>query len=62
MEIAEIKRTIYLNKIETEHRKLDTEVRLLENNFPVDNNKIKTLKKKKLQLKDLLLKLSFSKM
>lgn len=62
METAEIERTIYLNKIETEHRKLDTEVRLLENNFPVDNNKIKTLKKKKLQLKDLLLKLSFSKM
>jgi hypothetical protein len=48
---------IYRNKVETEHRKLDTEVRLLENTFPVDNNKIKTLKKKKLQLKDLLVRL-----
>jgi len=54
METAEIERMIYRNKVETEHRKLDTEVRLLENTFPVDNNKIKTLKKKKLQLKDLL--------
>ena len=47
METAEIERIIYRNRVETEHRKLDTEVRLLENNFPVDNNKIKTLKKKK---------------
>ncbi len=54
METTEIERMIYRNKVETEHRKLDTEVRLLENTFPVDNNKIKTLKKKKLQLKDLL--------
>jgi hypothetical protein len=57
METAEIERMIYRNKVETEHRKLDTEVRLLENTFPVDNNKIKTLKKKKLQLKDLLVRL-----
>ena len=60
METAEIERITYLNKIETEHRKFDTEVRLLENNFPVDNNKIKTLKKKKLRLKDLLLKLKLN--
>ena len=60
METAEIERIIYRNRVETEHRKLDTEVRLLENNFPVDNNKIKTLKKKKLQLKDLLLKLKLN--
>ena len=58
METAEIERIIYRNKIETEHRKLDTEVRLLENNFSVDNSKINTLKKKKLQLKDLLRKLN----
>ena len=58
MEIAEIERITYRNKIETEHRKLDTEVRLLENNFSVDNSKINTLKKKKLQLKDLLRKLN----
>jgi len=57
METTEIERMIYRNKVETEHRKLDTEVRLLENTFPVDNNKIKTLKKKKLQLKDLLVRL-----
>jgi|TARA_B110000908_G_C9954249_1_gene313917 hypothetical protein len=58
METAEIERITYRNKIETEHRKLDTEVRLLENNFSVDNSKINTLKKKKLQLKDLLRKLN----
>ena len=57
METVEIERTLYRNKLEAEHRKLDTEVRLLENNFPVDNNKIKALKKKKLQLKDLLVRL-----
>ena len=57
METTEIERMIYRNKVETEHRKLDTEVRLLEDTFPVDNNKIKTLKKKKLQLKDLLVRL-----
>tara|TARA_Y100000296_G_scaffold43782_1_gene50239 strand:+ start:2019 stop:2204 length:186 start_codon:yes stop_codon:yes gene_type:complete len=60
METAEIERIIYRNRVETEHRKLDTEVRLLENTFPVDNNKIKTLKKKKLRLKDLLLKLKLN--
>ncbi len=57
METAEIELIIYRNKLKSEHRKLSTEIRLLENNFPVDNNKIKTLKKKKLQLKDLLVRL-----
>ena len=57
METAEIERIIYRNKLETEHRKLDTKVKILQNNFPLDNNKIKTLKKKKLRLKDLLVKL-----
>ena len=60
METAEIERITYRNRVETEHRKLDTEVRLLEHCFPVDNNKIKTLKKKKLRLKDLLLKLKLN--
>ena len=58
METAEIERIIYRNRVETEHRILDTEVRLLENDLPLDNNKIKTLKKKKLRLKDLLVKLN----
>ena len=58
METAEIERIQYRNRLESEHRKLDTEVRLLENDLPLDNNKIKTLKKKKLRLKDLLVKLN----
>tara|TARA_R110000744_G_scaffold360498_1_gene468014 strand:- start:325 stop:504 length:180 start_codon:yes stop_codon:yes gene_type:complete len=58
METAEIERIIYRNKLKSEHRKLSTEVRLLENNYTTDNNNIKTLKKKKLQLKDLLVKLN----
>jgi hypothetical protein len=58
METAEIERITYRNKLKSEHRKLDTEVRLLENNFSTDNNKINILKKKKLQLKDLLRKLN----
>ena len=58
METAEIERIQYRNRLESEPRKLDTEVRLLENYLPLDNNKIKTLKKKKLRLKDLLVKLN----
>ena len=58
METAEIERIQYRNRLESEHRKLDTEVRLLENDLTLDNNKIKTLKKKKLRLKDLLVKLN----
>ena len=57
MEPAEIERIIYRNRLETEHRKLDTKVKILQNNFPLDNNTIKTLKKKKLRLKDLLVRL-----
>mgnify|MGYP001127183504 FL=1 len=57
MEPAEIERIIYRNRLETEHRKLDTKVKILQNNFPLDNSTIKTLKKKKLRLKDLLVKL-----
>jgi hypothetical protein len=57
MEPAEIERIIYRNRLEAEHRKLDTKVKILENGFPLDNNKIKTLKKKKLRLKDLLVRL-----
>ncbi len=57
METTKIERIIYRNKLETEHRKLDTKVKILQNNFPLDNNTIKTLKKKKLRLKDLLVRL-----
>jgi len=57
MAIAEIEPINYRNRLKTEHRKLDKEVKILENNFPLDNTKIKTLKKKKLQLKDLLVRL-----
>ena len=57
MAIAEIEPINYRNRLKTEHRKLDKEVKILENNFPLDNTKIKTLKKKKLQLKDLLIRL-----
>ena len=57
MEPAEIERIIYRNRLETEHRKLDTKVKILQNNFPLDNSTIKTLKKKKLRLKDLLVRL-----
>ena len=57
MAIAEIEPINYRNRLKTEHRKLDTKVKILQNNFPLDNTKIKTLKKKKLQLKDLLVRL-----
>ena len=57
METAKIEPINYRNRLKTEHRKLDKEVKILENNFPLDNNKIKTLKKKKLKLKDLLVRL-----
>ena len=57
MATAKIEPITYRNKIETEHRKLDKEVKILQNNFPLNNNKIKTLKKKKLKLKDLLVRL-----
>ena len=57
METPKIEPINYRNRLKTEHRKLDKEVKILENNFPLDNTKIKTLKKKKLQLKDLLVRL-----
>ena len=46
-----------LKEVIREHRQLDWQIRNLENLTPYKNDEIKSLKKEKLRLKDLIVKL-----